>query len=89
MIPAINSALDGLQRSSVKIGFAANDIVKAGIPTQDDGFAMPKNARVNLPSAFVDLSTATHSYKASLTVLLTVQEMSSVLLDLDRDEDPR
>jgi hypothetical protein len=80
MIQAFNNAVSGLQRSELRIGQAANDIVTSGVP-RDAQVPAENRVQVNLPNAFVDMKQAEHSYKASLAVLITAQEMSSVLLE--------
>lgn len=80
MIPVFHSALDGMQQSATRFGVAANDVVTSQVEANRD---TPRSVQVNLPNAFVDMKLAEHSYKASLAVLITAQEMSSVLLERD------
>lgn len=84
MIQAFHNALSGLQRSELRMGQAANDIVTAGVP-QSAQIPPDNRVQVSLPNAFVDLKQAEHSYKASLAVLITAQEMSSVLLERENE----
>lgn len=83
MIQAMHIAAAGLQASGQKFMVAANDVVKAGVP-ENQSVPTPESSskvQVDLPRAFVDMKLAEQSYKASLVVLLTAQEMSTALLD--------
>lgn len=72
MIPALNSALSGLQSASQKLDRAASDIVRGGMQSSDS----------DLAGGLVDLIEAKIQFTASAKLIGAIARNEQRLLDI-------
>ncbi len=83
MLPAIQTSLSGLMRSSDQAAKAASNVVRATVPPPEPTpSSTPPSAPIpSVEQSMVDLTIASHGYKANAKALRIADETLGKFLD--------